>query len=84
MGLLILNSFYMAKKSLIVKAKKAQRVLTRAVKAGRKPKFPTKVYNRCGVCGRPRAYVGRFDMCRICLRQLAARGEIMGLKKASW
>jgi small subunit ribosomal protein S14 len=74
----------MAKKSLISKCKKRKRIATAAVKAGRKIKFPTRVYNRCGACGRPRGYIGRFDLCRICLRQLAAKGEIMGLKKGSW
>jgi ribosomal protein S14 len=60
-----------AKKSLIAKAR-------------RKPKFSVRVYNRCPICGRPRAYFRKFDMCRICLRNLALKGEIPGLMKSSW
>ena len=41
-------------------------------------------YNRCPLCGRPRAFFRRFKMCRLCLRDLARRGEIPGLTKASW
>ena len=50
----------------------------------RVPKFRTRAVNRCQICGRGRAYYRRFKMCRICLRNLAARGEIAGLHKASW
>ncbi len=61
----------MAKKSLIAKQK-------------RKPKFKSRAYNRCRRCGRPRAYLRKFGMCRICVRQLALRGELPGVRKASW
>ncbi|MCE5262077.1 MAG: type Z 30S ribosomal protein S14 [Deltaproteobacteria bacterium] len=61
----------MAKTSLIVKAK-------------RKMKFSVRSYNRCPICGRPRAYYRKFDMCRICLRNLALKGEIPGVIKSSW
>ena len=54
------------------------------VKARRKPKFSTRAYNRCPICGRPRAYLRRFGLCRICFRTLAYKGEIPGVKKASW
>jgi ribosomal protein S14 len=54
------------------------------VKASRPPKFKVRAYNRCGLCGRPRAYYRRFRMCRICLRSLALKGQIPGLVKASW
>ena len=54
------------------------------IKAQRPPKFKVRKYNRCPLCGRPRAFFRRFQMCRICLRQLARRGEIPGLTKASW
>jgi small subunit ribosomal protein S14 len=53
-------------------------------KAKRKPKFSTRRYNRCPLCGRPRAYLRKFDMCRICFRNLALRGDIPGVIKASW
>ena len=61
----------MAKKSMIVKAL-------------RKPKFKVRAYSRCKRCGRPRAYYRRFELCRICLRELALAGEIPGMIKASW
>ncbi|MDP9351987.1 MAG: type Z 30S ribosomal protein S14 [Chloroflexota bacterium] len=54
------------------------------VKAARKPKFEVRGYNRCKLCGRPRAYLRKFDMCRICFRELASRGEIPGITKSSW
>ena len=61
----------MAKKSLIAKA-------------NRKPKFKVRGYNRCNRCGRSRAYIRYFGMCRICVRELASRGELPGVRKASW
>ncbi len=61
----------MAKKCLIVKSQ-------------RTPKFAVRAYNRCHRCGRPRAFLRRFGMCRICFRELALRGEIPGVVKASW
>ncbi len=54
------------------------------VKQKREPKFAVRKYNRCCRCGRARGYYTRFGLCRICLRELAHRGEIPGLKKASW
>jgi ribosomal protein S14 len=54
------------------------------IKARRPPKFKVRAYNRCPLCGRPRAYFRRFQMCRLCLRDLARKGEIPGLTKASW
>jgi len=54
------------------------------VKSSRKPKFTTRVVNRCWRCGRRHGYMREFDLCRICFRELANRGEIPGVKKASW
>lgn len=54
------------------------------VKAARKPKFSTRGYNRCQLCGRARAYYRKFGICRICFRNLALLGEIPGVRKASW
>ncbi len=53
-------------------------------KAKRKPKFKVRQVNRCRICGRARGYLRRFQMCRICFRQRALRGEIPGVRKASW
>jgi len=53
-------------------------------KAKRPPKFSTRQRNRCRVCGRPRAYLRRFGLCRICFRELAHQGLIPGVRKASW
>lgn len=50
----------------------------------RTPKFKCRHRNRCSLCGRPRAYIGKFTICRICFRNMAHRGEIPGVKKASW
>lgn len=61
----------MAKTSLIVKAK-------------RTPKFSSRRYSRCERCGRPRAYIRKFQLCRICFRELANTGQIPGVTKASW
>ncbi|HHT37589.1 MAG: type Z 30S ribosomal protein S14 [Candidatus Wallacebacter cryptica] len=61
----------MAKKSMIIRAQ-------------RRPKFSTRQVNRCRRCGRPRSYMRRFQLCRVCFRQLAHEGEIPGVKKASW
>lgn len=53
-------------------------------KMNRDPKFSVRGYNRCKICGRPHAYMRKFGMCRICFRERAYRGEIPGVKKASW
>jgi small subunit ribosomal protein S14 len=47
------------------------------------PKFPVQFHNRCANCGRPRAYIRHFGLCRICFRTMALRGELPGVRKAS-
>lgn len=47
-------------------------------------KYKTRVRNRCQVCGRPRGYMRRFGLCRICFRRLALEGKIPGVTKSSW
>ena len=61
----------MAKKSLINKS-------------NRTPRFKTQGYNRCQVCGRPRGYMRRFALCRICFRERALEGFLPGVTKSSW
>jgi small subunit ribosomal protein S14 len=61
----------MAKKSLIVKAQKP-------------PKFQSRSVNRCRLCGRSRAYMRKFGVCRICFRELASVGRLPGVTKSSW
>ena len=61
----------MAKKSMIAKSK-------------RPGKFGVREYNRCEACGRPRAYIRKFKLCRICFRELASSGKLPGVTKASW
>lgn len=61
----------MAKKSLINKQQ-------------RKQKFAVREYNRCRICGRARGYYRRFEICRICFRQLSLRGDVPGVAKSSW
>ena len=65
------GEWHVAKKSLIAKQK-------------RRPKFSARAYNRCRLCGRSRAYMRRFGMCRICFRKLALEGQIPGVTKSSW
>jgi small subunit ribosomal protein S14 len=60
----------MAKKSMIEREKSR--------------KYEVREVNRCKRCGRPRGYMRRFQLCRICFRELALRGEIPGVRKASW
>jgi small subunit ribosomal protein S14 len=54
------------------------------VKSQRKPKYRVRQHNRCMICGRPRAYMRRFGLCRICFREHALRGELPGVTKSSW
>ena len=61
----------MAKKAMILKQQK-------------EPKFSTRAYTRCKICGRPHSYMRKFGICRICFRNRAYKGEIPGVKKASW
>ena len=61
----------MARKALIAKAK-------------REPKYKVRMYNRCNLCGRPRGYLRKFGLCRICFRKLALSGKLPGVIKASW
>lgn len=50
----------------------------------KKKKFKVREYNRCPLCGRVHGYLRRFDMCRICFRDLASKGQIPGVVKSSW
>ncbi len=61
----------MAKKALIEKSK-------------RTPKFGVRARNRCQRCGRPRGFLRKFGVCRICFREMSLRGEIPGVRKSSW
>jgi len=61
----------LAKKSLIAKAQ-------------REPKFKVRNYNRCPLCGRPRGFLRKFGICRICFRSLASHGKVTGVVKSSW
>ncbi len=47
-------------------------------------KYPTQVRNRCRICDRPRGYIRRFGLCRICFREMALKGQIPGVVKSSW
>jgi len=58
--------------------------LAKRVAAKRKPKFPTRKHNRCLLCGRSKAYLRDFKMCRLCFRKLALQGMIPGVTKSSW
>lgn len=58
--------------------------LSLKVKQKRTPKFSTRRYNRCDLCGRVHAYYRKFRVCRLCFRKLASMGRIPGVRKASW
>lgn len=58
--------------------------LSMRVKAARTPKFKTRQKNRCPRCGRPRAFIRKFKLCRLCFRKLALEGMLPGVIKASW
>lgn len=66
------------------KDRKMADAITRAHAAGGKAKFAVRLRNRCQRCGRPRSYMRKFALCRICFRQLALLGEIPGVTKSSW
>lgn len=53
-------------------------------KALKPPKFSTRARNRCRRCGRPRGYLRKFQLCRLCFRELALQGDIAGVVKSSW
>ena len=55
-----------------------------AAKAARTPKLRCRHRNRCFRCGRPRGFLRKFKLCRICFRQLALEGQLPGVTKASW
>jgi len=74
----------MARKALIIKDRRKRDRVAKAKKKGNKAKFPTRTTNRCKLCGRNRGFMRRFELCRICFRELASEGKIMGVKKSSW
>lgn len=76
----------MAKLSMINKAADRRNAVKhrKALGLAPKPGQAVRMYNRCGKCGRVRGYMRRFDMCRICFRELARKGALMGIKKSSW
>jgi small subunit ribosomal protein S14 len=57
---------------------------SKVIQAQRTPKFSTRGYTRCRRCGRPKGYIRKFQLCRICFRELASSGMIPGVIKASW
>lgn len=74
----------MARDAIVLSCKKKKDELEKARKLGKKPKFPTRVYNRCKLCQRKGGYMRFFGICRICFRELAVDGQIPGIKKSSW
>ncbi len=72
------------RKSKIAKAEKLKTKFLRSLADNRKPKFATKVFNLCSVCWRTRWYIGKFDLCRICIREKANAWELPGVRKSSW
>ena len=58
--------------------------IARAAKSLKNAKYPSRIIRRCWKCGRKAGFMRRFQLCRICFRELASRGEIPGISKASW
>ncbi|MCK4337300.1 MAG: type Z 30S ribosomal protein S14 [Candidatus Aminicenantes bacterium] len=58
--------------------------ISSVAKHKKEPKFPVRRKNRCRICGRSKGFYRKYDMCRLCLRELALKGEIPGVTKSSW
>jgi small subunit ribosomal protein S14 len=74
----------MARTAIVHKCQEAQKKAERSRLLGKKPEFSTRLYHRCSHCGRVGGYVGRYNLCRICIREKANAGELMGVRKSSW
>ena len=74
----------MATTAKMVKDAKIERTQAAARAKGKKAKFSSRRHNRCQLCGRPRAFLRKFGVCRLCFRGLALKGEIPGVSKSSW
>lgn len=74
----------MARTALVHRQKKRLAAFQKAKAAGKKPEFPTRVYNRCKLCDRRHGFIRFFGICRICFRELACNGDIPGITKSSW
>ena len=74
----------MARKSLINSQRNRLKAYLEAKAQGKKPEFPTRIYNRCTLCSRRHGFMRFFGICRICFRELATEGLIPGITKSSW
>lgn len=74
----------MARTAIVHKCRTALEKADRAHALGKKPTHSTRLYHRCSHCGRVGGYIGKFDLCRICIREKANAGELMGVRKSSW
>jgi len=74
----------MARTALLVKCRRKTARANARHAQGKKIAFPTRVYNRCEKCGKIKGFMRKFGICRICFRELASQGKIMGVKKSSW
>jgi small subunit ribosomal protein S14 len=74
----------MARLALKLSQQKRLAEYMRAKQAGKKPEYPTRIYNRCKLCGRRHGYMRFFGICRICFRELATNGDLPGVTKSSW
>jgi small subunit ribosomal protein S14 len=81
------NSFELESFELLALVANKKEIMARTsqiAKSNKKPKFSTRQHNRCKICGRSRAYLRKFGLCRLHFRDLALRGEIPGVAKSSW
>lgn len=74
----------MARTAIKIRQQRLKEKFSMALARGKKPHLPTRVYNRCRLCGRNHGYMRLFDICRICFRELARQGLVPGVTKSSW
>ena len=74
----------MARLALKLRQQRGMQAYLKAKQEGKKPKNPTRIYNRCALCGRRHGFMRFFGVCRICFRELASNGDIPGITKSSW
>lgn len=74
----------MARTAIVTKCERNKKQAAKRHAMGKAISFPTRIYNRCSKCGKIHGYIRKFGICRICFRELASEGKIMGVRKASW
>ncbi|MFH1218415.1 MAG: type Z 30S ribosomal protein S14 [Candidatus Peregrinibacteria bacterium] len=74
----------MARTAIVNKCNDRRKKADTQFAQGKKISYPTRLYHRCEKCGKIKGYMRKFGLCRICFRELASEGKVMGVKKSSW